>query len=420
MTKWYGGMMLAFILAIGSVTYGASPGTVSVVIAIDTEPPRIAPWQHDPVIDLSAIYGGKETRVAGVMQAAWRTRYQDSFGGHPRFTWFIMSHEAFGHTPDGNYAVIYDAMSGYDSSIGVYGDEPAWHYHHAGWFDADGDGRSQWNQITTFDGTPYPDGGDVELAERQLNYLLVERRFFPVAFRAGWSWENNDFSAWLDGIFPFDYSAYPPNRGEERRQEPIRNRYDWSRAPQTYGGYHPDRRDYQQPGAMHRWVFRTVAPCTAHEFARVFEAARDVGDQVLCLTCHSYDDLAGQIGRWLTMLTEVGDSLGVPYRYTSASEAGARMAVGEDRSHLEMHFERRGDTLAIIATSEIFQSTPYCAVKDKAGKVRRVFPTAVAATRWRLDLPPGDGIEVVCGASTLGGEAAVASYRPVDKSSDGQ
>ncbi len=385
----------------------AATGIIYIVFAIDTEPLRIPPWERHPVLDFADF--DSSGSVAAVMKKSWRESYRDSFGGLPRFTWFVLSHEVLFHARGGNGAMVYDTLLKFADAIADYGDEIGWHYHHADWTDLDHDGKKAWNQLTTFGGAIQTDGSGVRIAERSLNTLLAERHFFPTAFRAGWTWEDNGLSAWLEKIIPFDFSAYPPNIGNRSMHEPLRNVYDWSQAPTSYTGYHPSRSDYQKPGRMHRLIFRTVSPNTEREWGRLFVAAAAGEDQVFCFTAHSYDRLRTDIDAFLGRLLHAADSLGIPTRFATASRAAAAVAGTPDSPspRLSIHLT---DTGVVIRTDgQIFQPIPYCIAIDSAGSTGRLIPVADDSMLWRISNIPAGCREIVCAVSNVAGHSAVAA-----------
>jgi hypothetical protein len=394
-----------------SIPKGDTTGIVYVVFAIDTEPSRLDPWAYEQSINLSCFdKHDNNQQVPPVMDDNWRLRYRDSRGDYPRFTWFIMSHEAFHHSVDGGCTIIYDALMDYRESIEAFGDELAWHYHHADWTDPDADGKAFWNQITTFDGTEYTHGTDIEIADELLNCLLVERGFFPASFRSGWTWENNGLSRWLDHIIPFDFSANPPNRGNQTAREPVRNQYDWSRTSRLYSGYHPNFDDYQNQGYMHRWVFRTIAPNNHREWSKVFRAAARGGDQILCYAGHSYDPIARGIDSFLPDLLNIGDSLGISVIFATASQAGAALSGQTASTPLEMQFHGDNDLLIIKSSTPIFQRYPYCVLVDSSGSYRRIKPLSMGTQQWQYNISGLDDFRIICAACNDAGISTVIEF----------
>ena len=416
LTGWHIAVLsFKLILSVGfclfiSPVKADSTGIVYIVFAIDTEPARVDPWQYEQLLDFSCFdKSGPNPMVAEIMDDDWRHKYRDSFGNRPRFSWFIMSHEAIRHATNGGCCSVFDALSYYREAISDYGDEIGWHYHHADWCDLDGDGKSSWNQLTTFNGSQYSHGTDLEIAEGLLNCLLLERGFFPTSFRAGWVWEDNDFSRWLENVIPFDFSANPPNKNGPSKQEPLRNQNDWSRAPRSYGGYHPHFEDYQKVGARKRWIFRTIAPNNRREWEKIFRAATDTS-QILCFTAHSYDQLAADIDGFLPQLLQLAESAQVPIAFATASHAGAAISGKLESPPVTLELSKDGDKLLILADHPIFHEFPYCVLVDGSGNYRRVYPQADGDRRWSVDISHLSHFRFVCAACSRGGIPTIAEF----------
>jgi len=404
-------LMLLLFSGISALA-GDSTGTVFIVFAIDTEPLRPNPWFYSQRLDFASFDPlDPEATVPQIMDTEWRRQFCDSFGNYPRFTWFLMTHEAFVHSPDSNRCAVYDAMTAFHDELEQHGDELAWHYHHVAWTDIDHDGKSAWNQILTFDGTKYGDISDIELAENQLNALLTRRSFFPAAFRSGWVWENNYFSRWLENVVPFDFSAYPPNSSGDTTKEPRRNIYDWSGAPRGYSGYHPHRDDYRKCGQMNRWIFRTIAPNTHREWEKIIRTALTGRDQILCFTGHSYDRVKRDIEIFLPELLLLAKSEGIRVKFATASEAATAIAGRSDTCQFKIKMTKQGHKIIIQTNKSIFQACPYCVAIDSYDSVYRIYPRSESRNSWTYVPAELSVIEIVCAAVDLSGRRAVVRHK---------
>ncbi|MDD4052469.1 MAG: hypothetical protein PHR28_11315, partial [candidate division Zixibacteria bacterium] len=123
---------LVGLMVISPVVAGAAdpeakiPGIVYLVFAIDTEPYQIDPAKLEQIPEFGCF--GYYDKVEQAMESSWRGCHTDSFGDSLRLTWFVMSHEAFGHMPDGSYTMVPDTLLRFRSSIEQFGDQIAWHY----------------------------------------------------------------------------------------------------------------------------------------------------------------------------------------------------------------------------------------------------------------------------------------------------
>lgn len=385
-------------------------GIIFIVIAIDTEPARFSPWDASPILDFRHYADfGPDANVAAVMDSAWRQGYRDSRGAIPRFTWFVMSHEAFFHVDSCDCAIVFDSLMKFERQIKDFGDEVGWHYHHADWTDPDHDSTYSWNQLITFSNSRYSHGTDIEISERALGCLIAKTGILPTAFRSGWTWENNRFSKWLDDIFPYDYSANPGNAEPLCRAEPYRNMYDWERVPASYAGYHPDPFDYQRADGMRRWVFASIASDSRRDWNRIFLAAKDGVPQVFCLTTHSYDNIRKIVDDVLPASLRAADSAGIPVLFATASEAGSARAHISGNQQPRISMELQDSTIRIATDSAIFQRYPYCTLCSDGKSHRRVIPIQDAANCWHINLPSVRQARITCAVSTLSGKSAVAT-----------
>ncbi|MEW5922834.1 MAG: hypothetical protein AB1746_02490, partial [Candidatus Zixiibacteriota bacterium] len=317
---------------------------------------------------------------------------------------------AFCHAVSGNPACVYDALLNHKSSLDKYGDEIAWHYHHADWTDIMGTGDSCWNQLLTFNSTGYMHGSDIEIAERSLNYMLLKRGFFPCSFRSGWTWENNDFSNWLENIMPFDFSANPGYKNEPGKDRCRRNVNDWLRAPRTYSGYHPACSDFQTRGTMKRVIFRTnefKGRSGYRQMRDIINKAVKGEDQLVCITTHSYNDIRKYIDDILPDILAYCDSLYISVQFQTASEAAASTQGTGSLAGPEIEVERHNDSLIISVHEDIFQNAPYCAIEHSSGSVSRIYPQQMKDREWVVWLNDAEELAFACAVSSLNGQTSV-------------
>lgn len=344
-------------------------GTVYIVQTIDTEAQPIALVPYTANLNLFDFLPGQ--LVDRVTSGAGRSTFRDSFGQTAVYTWLLLSDEFYCASTGGDCAAVYTVMEPYIDQARNWGDAIGWHYHNLGWSDLNGDGRWFWNQLQTFNGTTYGDVTDRSLAEKILAYVVIEKRFYPSLFRSGWGWENNDFSIWLDDIVPFDFSNFSPLRYPQRRPDSIDNVYDWSRAPRGWSYYHPDPLDYQVPGNMQRYIFRTSNDFG--DFERAFATADSGRDQMIVTYTHSYNDGDGLDYSmfWQELQSRYHC---VPFKFVSALE-GARAILGlSDTAQPNITVNREFDRFRVVSDKPLY-SFPYGAAKTADGRYLRILPT---------------------------------------------
>ncbi len=389
----------------------SSKGIVYIVLAVDTEPLNTNGDGRRLELDLSNFSGDTTGIVARVMSSDWRTKFTDSFGGHPKLTWFLLTSEHI--CQSAGCTAIYDEMEKFSANIKRHGDELAWHYHHTDWQECTSTGKvdTTWTQLVTFNGTLSTQGTDVDLCENVLNHLIAEKHFFPVSFRSGWVWENNDFSRWLENVVPFDLSSSPPAKiitdGPTRCRS---NESDWSRAPLAWLPYHPDSADYQRPGKMKRFLSRSLVQRFLESDYRMLAAQADSGfDAILSIPLHSYSDLRTAFGHKLEEVAFYLDASGTKYKFATSAEA-FRPHIGDKTPHrLKLELQQKGQSVIIKTSNGVFPRQPYVVLRDSAGGLKRTIPRKSGRTTWVLDLTGLDVAEVVVAESNLTGESIVQS-----------
>ncbi len=341
---------------------GCDPGIVYVVHAIDTEPRGWLSDVYSQELRLEDYDAGDE--VSRTMTDSYRWGNRDAFGEPIKLSWFLMSAQALFYTTQDEPSIILSRMNDYATEAERWGDHYGWHYHHHDWIDSDSNGVHWWEQVKTFDGTRYTHGTDIEIAERNLTEVIVEKGFYPATFRSGWIWMNTDFSNWLDSLIPFDFSNGAPL---------VRETYDWGRAPDDWSWYHPNRNDYQSAGDMNRAIFRCYA--STSDFESAFERAENGDDCLTCVSTHSYQK-PSQYTATFRLNNVSKDFPGIRYKYVNALE-GARLMLGlTDTISPYLEIDRLDQDFVITADEPLF-AAPYVAVRTLDRDYVRVRPSLI-------------------------------------------
>ncbi|MFH2055086.1 MAG: dockerin type I repeat-containing protein [bacterium] len=386
-------------------------GTVYVVAALDTEPMNLSGYPYSQTLTLSNYSRVGSSVMMGIMNPLYRARYVDSYGGKLKLTFYLMSSESICQSDRGCNA-IYTAMKQFAPEVSAYGDELAWHLHNTAWCTlGQGYFDSSWSQIITFNGTDYGYSKDVEAAEKMLSQLLIEEGFFPTDYRAGWVWENNDFSNWLDDVMPFDFSNLAPLGSPTPPPSNVFwNYYDWSRAPRGWHTYHPSRDDYQVQGGLKRSMFYcSCCGLNGGDFENAFQRAAQGENVYLCLYGHTYTNLDNFFNmNWQGTLVQRSIEYNVPFKFATAREAACAV-LGRPINTVApaLTLEQRGNSIEIRVDREIYQWLPYCAVKEN-GQYRRVIPQRTGDRVWTCDTTGLSQFEFAVGVCDTSGRAATA------------
>ncbi len=304
-----------------------------------------------------------------VMDPSFREGLKDSYGNTLKLTWWIMGGNTFRYAtntniPLPNTMVMYLMKKYHMDAIQHWGDELSLHYHTWVWYDYNGDGKFYWNQAQNFPQTK--DDFDVIMAQ-----YLLEEDVYPVSFRSGWHYMDNDWQNYLNTLLPYSMHDDYPNVHVDTL-EPIDNDYDWSKSSSEFVPFHPSTTNYQLPGDGKGWDLRSIymARMDTSLMGHVFSQAQKGIDQVVCLWAHLPEaDFTDNIKRIDSLAHEVAAKYpGIKFRYCTAVEAMQRWLKASDTTspHVSFTKEESGDKIRFsVQTDEpIFQAEPFVAVKD--------------------------------------------------------
>jgi hypothetical protein len=355
-------LLVCVPLLVGADTHSSTensqtPGIVYVVYCVDTEPDGYNYERFSQSLNMNSFIPGNI--IDQTFDGTWRDSLKDSFGGHIKFTWFLMTMEGFRYTPQGINAVPDKFLKGFSEKVLEFGDEVGWHYHHADWFWDTQKKQYAWNQIRTFSDSVYREKTDRQLAFAQLASFIYLNRTYPVSFRAGWNWENTDFSNWLDSLIPFDFSN------------------NWNEVNENIIIYRSNRKDIFKSGDLSRHIVRTIEKPDTLFMASLFERAMKGEDVILSHYTHNYgstnpmnNTLKAKARAVHNLLVQLSDRYAVEFRYCSASEAANLLLRNNcpDTFSVNVSFDR--DKKIVTATSiEHLFGVPVVCFQRKDGSI---------------------------------------------------
>ncbi len=379
-----------------------------VVTAIDAEGPIVDPAKPDILDSWERVDG----LLGRLFSSALREAAQDSLGHGPVLSWFVLSLWGVRHNPyqrPANSLEVFDRYADrWGRAMAAWGDGLYWHYHQPSPCGAANRWCADWTHVDCYD----------EVLAR----LLVDRGFFPSCFRAGGRIEDNDLSHWLEEIIPFDYSCCSGAVDWDRVEscgEPLRAFCDWSRAPSDWSWYHPDRDDYQRPGAMRRTVLRCpdlaspVHTLTDRDIEAAFARAASGAPTVLATFEHDRRDVtADRLADAFARIAAAGRRHpAVPWRYATAQAAAAAVTVGRDLPAPTLDIAPGPGGRARVTAAGALFNRPFVALGDASGNLRRRAGLAcVGRGKWLTDpLPEGTAV-VAAAAAGPTGEVGTARF----------
>lgn len=404
------------------------PGTVYLAIGSDT-----AIWNDGSTVDIvdrhpyypQGLFTDPASPSYAVMDPAWRNQSKDSFGQPVKFTWWMMGGNIYRDAnnldfPVNNTMTLHLMKQYHGAAIRQFGDELSLHYHTFVWSDYRDNGNFLWNQSRTFEECRAD--FDYTLAQ-----YLLEEEVFPVSFRSGWHYMDNDWQQYLDRLLPYSMHDNWPAARAWYTNGPINNVQDWSRAPNVFIPFHPATNDYQVPGTSPGWNVRSIKmqAMVQKDMDSIFAMATNGVDQVACIWTHLPENLVANFVR-VNGYAHVAASNypSVSFRYCTAVEAMRRWRglADEEPPRIEVSETMQGEalTLCIRSSKALFQPQPFVALRDASGQYTNITSCCVPAgtNTWTVALPVPRNVlaKVGIAATDLAGNLAtrILRYLPDD------
>lgn len=301
-----------------------------------------------------------------MMSERFRQRYSDPEGGPWIFNWFCVDHVGYSVNPRRRDMGYHNVFDHYRAKVREHDapDEIHWHVHPMSTY-----GEAHRNAVS-YMRSPHV----METLARR----VLDRAWFPVAFRPGFHVERPDSHWLLEQFVPFDFGnqALADESLESSQNDLAEGRFgDWRRAPTDWSPYHPHHDDYQVPGNSRRVIFRCLNLGTRlrlldeAEVRKAFERAAAGLDTILAFTDHDFRDMRPDVATVHRLVEKVSREFpAVEWRNSGALEAARKVLGLQPSSQLEfsVEFTRNDGTLKLSARSShpIFGPQPFLAVKS--------------------------------------------------------
>lgn len=339
-----------------------------------------------------SLFTAPSTNTATVMSESFRNQITDSYGNKLKMTWWMIGGNMFryalnNNVPLGNTMALYLMKKYYGDKIDQWEDELSLHYHTFHWSDYDGDGKFWWNQAKTFLETK--EDFDLTLAQ-----FLTEEKIFPISFRSGWHFMDNDWQRYLNELLPYSlHNDWPAKRTDV--EEPTDNNFDWSLATSEFIPFHPSYENYQLPGDGKGWNVRSkyMGNVTQNLMNDIFSKANQDKDQLVCLWSHLPDqNFINEIIQVNNITQQAAINYpNVKFQYCTAVEAYQLWlkSVDKEKPVITVSEEVNGPNIYyLIKTNEpIFQKQPFVVVKDKYESYHILQCEKTTTNIWRTSDP---------------------------------
>jgi hypothetical protein len=318
------------------------------------------------LLDYNDTWDKVDAMLADMMSPAFRQRYADPEGRPWTFSWFCVDHVGYDVNPRRRDMGYHNVFDHYVSLLRRHAvpDEIHWHVHPMPTY------KEAHRNATSYLRSPH--------VWETLSRRIIDRKWFPVAFRPGFHVERADCHWLLEQFVPFDFGNQSMAESElEAAQRDIAGgRFgDWRRAPSDWSHYHPHHDDYQAPGSCRRVIFRCLNVGTRlrlideAEVRKAFERARAGHDTVMAFTDHDFRDMRPDVAEVHGLVAKVAKDYPDVTWQNSGALAAARAVLGlqpPQPLELEATLAKDGDRLLLTVESnhDTFGPQPFLAVKS--------------------------------------------------------
>lgn len=308
-----------------------------------------------------------DAMLRDILSTDYRMQMPDSFGRPWIYNWFLLDHVGFTDNPRSRtlgFHNVSDHYLGMLSDMGCTGDGIHFHHHPVAF-----------NQRANAYARHYSAAGPFlyEILARK----IIDKLWFPAAFRPGFNTERPDSHLFLEQFIPVDYANQATDEDDSLQLDISGGRYgDWRRAVRSWTPYHPAHDDYQVAGHCRRWIFRCLNVGTRLRLLQqsdvdaAFAEAAEGQPVVLAFTHHDFRDMRPDIDRVREMLASAAQRFPqVPFRYAEAVDAARQVTgVPAQMPALQLDCRLEQNTLRVRASHDTFGPQPYLALRTREGR----------------------------------------------------
>lgn len=325
------------------------------------------------------------TEIDGMIKRITSNEYRnavlDSAGNGWYYNWFCMDHVGFlGVNPrhrDAGYHNIFD----YYRRLCVLqnNDDVQFHFH------------------------PISISGDYNLSGT--NYLfnsplydilahkIIDRGWFPSAYRPGFHCERPDANWFLEQWIPFDYANQSCENSCNQPDLADGRWGDWRLATSQWESYHPNSRNYQIPGDYKRSIARCLniearlREINIDEVRKAFKRADSGKTTILAFCNHDFRNMEPEIDKIRDLICKVKMEFNnVKFYFSNAITAFRKelqINITPPDLNAELLVQDSNHAVLTVSASNCFGPQPFLAIKDKGkGYYYENFDFTLDKNKW--------------------------------------
>ena len=315
--------------------------------------------------------------LSELMTNEFRNKFKDSFKKNWKISWHILDHINYKNNPRKRELGFHKIHNFYEKTIKKnkkLGDEIQWHYH----------------PISTFHDAHYcatsyfRKEGIYEILCRK----IVDKNFFPSAFRAGFQAERPDSNWFLEQWIPFDITnmaMVDKKHFDKFLDFKLGRSGNWREAPNDWTIYHPDKIDYQKKGDSNRWIGRAlnplnrIEPLKQYDVDKAFQKAdKDNKPVLMGIASHDWRDIREEIKYSYQLIQNAKEKYpNVNFSFQTVSNGFRKTLYKPDeikKNKLKLKVidrlnSKKDHPHFIVKTSNgrVFGPQPFLAIKSKKG-----------------------------------------------------
>lgn len=328
-----------------------------------------------------------------IMNPNFRNSHKDSFGNNFEITWHPEVDQTINDAnSEGDWTYIYKYIKDtWGSKIELYGDSIGWHHHQ--YYKTD----SGWGSY---------DSGPFEIwkpsLEQALCHLIIDQQFFPSSYRAGWNWEDTEFSNWIENYIPFAFDAYSaPGRYRSfiilidtffssflhvnlNLNDLIKRKGRWKHF--SWQPYCPSKSNVFDKGNMNRWINRIESNTrTQSSVNSAFKEAKRGNKVNYPVYGHVSDDFSTEIDELQIFLDRASQKYGIKFKYATVQEAMRYCLNGDDTNPPSFTLTHDDNYIYIESSKSLFGPQPFACIKINGAYIP-VNLTFNGINKWKYDI----------------------------------
>ncbi len=324
-----------------------------------------------------------------ILSKDFRNAFIDSFGNGWIYNWFCIDYVGFIYNPrkrDMGYHNIYDFYYKKLRDYNSLQDGLHWHFHPmSNYFEAH-------RCATSYVNSPH--------LYQILCRRIIERQYFPAAYRPGLHTIRPDSNWFLEQWIPFDFSnwSYRTNNVLDKMEDVKEGRFgDWRAAPDDWSVYQPSHDNWQVPGNCRRWIARCIdimsrgKNISRDEVEKAFSRTNEGKPTLMSFSNHDFRDMAFEVDYVRDLILSVSkDYPEVKFKYCEAVDAFRSVVYGQNMCFVPVKLEveisgddkRRYLNVKTIQ-GKVFGPQPFLAIKTKSGRfIHDNFDFDPSLTKW--------------------------------------